>query len=154
MEGWLNIDSSLGSKGFPCHPDLIADVRELPFGDDSADAVYCGHILEHLELDTVVTALNEVKRVLRPGGRMAVVGPDFDRAEKDWPEMCTSIWPGTLGEWSSWPGAGHQWCATGANSLSLVREVFPDAEEVPIADLVPYWPAVAFLGWQFAIVAA
>ena len=155
-EPWVNIDRSLGSRGFPCHPDVIADVREgLPYEDDSADAIYCGHLLEHLELETVVPALREMRRVLQPGGRFCVVGPDMDRATKDWPEMCESIWPGTLGEWSSWPGAGHQWCATATNSLELIHQVFPEAREIPIAEAAAdtFWPAVSSLGWQFAVVA-
>lgn len=40
-----------------------------------------------------------------------------------------------------------------SNTLELVRQVFPAAHAVPITDLDPFWPAVAFLGWQFAILA-
>jgi SAM-dependent methyltransferase len=153
-EGWVNIDRSLGNKKFPCHPEIVADVRDLPFKDATADAVYCGHLLEHLPQDQVVVALSEIRRVLKAGGRFAVVGPDFDRATERFPEMCESIWPGTFGEWSDWEGAPHQWCATASNTLELVRQVFPDAKEVPITSLDPFWPAVAFLEWQFAIEAA
>src|SRR6202795_4860015 len=49
----------------------VADVRRLPFLDGSFDAVYSMGTIEHF-LDPE-TALGEMHRVLRPGGR-AVVG--------------------------------------------------------------------------------
>lgn len=150
---WVNIDRSLGTRHFPCHPDVVADIRCLPFDDNIADVAYLGHVLEHLKLETVETALREVRRVLTPDGRLCVVGPDYDRAVSDFPEMCESIWPGTFGEWASWSGAGHQWCATATNSLELVKEVFPHAKEIAIADVDPFWPAVSSIGWQFALMA-
>lgn len=158
-EPWVNVDRSLGNKHFPCHPDVVADVSEgLPFDDDSVDAIYCGHLLEHIDLDRVVPALREMRRVLKPGGRLCVVGPDFDRATKlanKEEDMRPAIWPGIAGEWNDWPGAGHQWCATGTNSLELIRGVFPEAREIPIAEASadPFWPTVSPLEWQFAVVA-
>ena len=149
QEGWVNIDRSEGNLHWPCHPEIVADVRDLPLKDGVADAIYCGHLLEHLPLNEVVTALEEMKRVLKTEGRLAIVGPDFDRATKDFPEMCESIWPGTAEP--QWDGAIHQWCATATNTMELVRQVFPDAREVPVAELDLFWPAVSFLGWQFAI---
>ena len=151
-EGWVNIDRSLGSKGFPCHPEIVADARDLPFKDHVADAIFCGHLLEHIELDGARDALIEMRRVLKPEGRLCIVGPDYDRAVANFPEMMDAIWPGTMSP--EWEGADHKWCATATNSLALVREVFPDAVEIPIAQVDDFWPAVAFLEWQFAIVAA
>jgi SAM-dependent methyltransferase len=46
-----------------------ADVRELPFADDSFDAVTCNHTLYHV--DDRDRAVAEIARVLRPGGRFA-----------------------------------------------------------------------------------
>lgn len=42
-----------------------ADVRQLPYDDDSFDIVMAGHILEHLA--NPVAALHEMVRVARPG---------------------------------------------------------------------------------------
>jgi len=47
----------------------MADVVDLPFEDDFFDMVHCGTVLTYVP-DTSV-ALEEVKRVLRPGGRVA-----------------------------------------------------------------------------------
>jgi SAM-dependent methyltransferase len=49
----------------------VADVRRLPFRDGSFDAVYSMGTIEHVR--DPETALGEIHRVLRPGGR-AVVG--------------------------------------------------------------------------------
>ncbi|HZR23555.1 MAG TPA: methyltransferase domain-containing protein, partial [Vicinamibacterales bacterium] len=49
----------------------IADVRNLPFQDESFDAVYSMGTIEHF--DETAQAVDEIARVLRPGGR-AIVG--------------------------------------------------------------------------------
>ena len=157
---WVNIDKHRFCDHVECvdsNPDLIADIRELlPFGDASVDAIYCGHVLEHLPESEVIAALKEMRRVLVPGGRLGVVGPDYDRAvviaEAGGTDMRSAIWPGAAT--GQWDGEAHQWCATGPKTLELVKQVFPDAVEVPVTELDPFWPAVAFLEWQFAIEAA
>jgi len=46
--------------------DAIAHLRALP--DRSVAAVTGFHIIEHVPIDALITLLDEVKRVLRPGG--------------------------------------------------------------------------------------
>jgi SAM-dependent methyltransferase len=50
-----------------------ADLKALPFGDASYDAVVLGEVLEHVEDD--VGALRETARVLRAGGLAAISVP-------------------------------------------------------------------------------
>ena len=56
------------------HPGLEtvrADVRRLPFEDGSFDAVVSISTLDHFESrDEILTGLNELARVLRPGGQL------------------------------------------------------------------------------------
>jgi SAM-dependent methyltransferase len=157
---WVNIDRGLGSpvredgnRSFPCHPDVIADVRSLPFEDGSASAIYAGHVLEHIEYDEVHLALEEFRRVLEPGGKLAIVGPDMDRAVGEFEEFAVCIWPGLVGEWSNWAGAPHQYRPTAVNTWKLIVPVFPHAREVPVGDLDSFWPAPSRDGWQFAFLA-
>jgi SAM-dependent methyltransferase len=52
---------------------VAADVRSLPFPDDSFDALYSGSTLDHFESGAeIVVALRELARVLRPGGSLVL----------------------------------------------------------------------------------
>jgi SAM-dependent methyltransferase len=53
-----------------------ADVRELPFEDASFDLVVCFEVIEHI--DGQEQALDELKRVLAPGGLLAISSPNPD----------------------------------------------------------------------------
>jgi SAM-dependent methyltransferase len=57
----------------PDAPLFHASATELPFGDATVDVVTALNVLEHLPDD--VLALAEFRRVLRPGGRAAIVVP-------------------------------------------------------------------------------
>ena len=47
------------------------------FANGSFDVVFASHLLEHLDREAVATTLGEVRRVLRPRGRLIVVQPNF-----------------------------------------------------------------------------
>ena len=47
------------------------------FEDDSFDVVFASNLLEHLDRDAVSATLHEVRRVLRPRGRVIIVQPNF-----------------------------------------------------------------------------
>lgn len=48
------------------------DVRELPYADASFDAVWCANTVQYLDDDGLQTALAELRRVVRPGGTIAI----------------------------------------------------------------------------------
>jgi ubiquinone/menaquinone biosynthesis C-methylase UbiE len=52
---------------------LVEPDEPLPFGDGEFDLVLCAETLEHVR--DVQLALSEIRRVLRPGGRLAVTTP-------------------------------------------------------------------------------
>lgn len=52
-----------------------ADATAIPFGDSVFDAVFLFDVLEHV--DDEARALGEIRRVLRPGGKLLVTVPAF-----------------------------------------------------------------------------
>lgn len=70
ISGWLGVDCD---EAFS--PDVLANVEELPFEDNSIEAIYASHVLEHVEYGS--KALQEWLRVLEPGGRLWVAVPDI-----------------------------------------------------------------------------
>jgi SAM-dependent methyltransferase len=53
--------------------DLLADVHRLPFREETFDIVLCTEVLEHL--DAPDSALRELHRVLKPGGKLLLTTP-------------------------------------------------------------------------------
>ena len=53
----------------------VCDVMELPFESESFDVICSNELVEHLP--DVETALNEMMRVVRPGGRIVISGPNL-----------------------------------------------------------------------------
>lgn len=55
------------------HPDIVADIQQLPFKDGSLEAILCLSVLEHVE--DPFRAVRELYRVLKPGGTVLVSVP-------------------------------------------------------------------------------
>ena len=55
------------------HVDVVGDAHRLPFADNSLRGVVMLDVLHHLERP--VTFLQEIARVLKPGGRIAMIEP-------------------------------------------------------------------------------
>lgn len=73
----------------------VANGQHLPFADHSFDVVICSEVLEHIE--PYAEVLEELKRVLKPGGQLVVSVP------RQWPErLCWSF----SDEYRNTPG-GH-----------------------------------------------
>lgn len=69
--GWVNLDS----KALP-GVDVVHDLEflPLPFATESFDEILCQDVLEHLDY---VPVLEEIHRILRPGGTLTVRVPHF-----------------------------------------------------------------------------
>lgn len=81
----LDIDSSV-------NPDIIGDILDLNnIDDNSYDAVFSSHNIEHVFMHEVKIALSEFKRVLKDDGFLLLCCPDISKA-------CEMIASGKVGE--------------------------------------------------------
>lgn len=116
--GYINVDFD--------HPtaDVCADVAELPFQDNSAYVILAYHILEHfragsyeahlsnpLNKHTALDAAKEWYRVLKPGGRLEIKVPDFEKII--WQYQENPEWSRGVGPNSPFPNYTDWICSNG-----------------------------------------
>ena len=71
---WTNVD--LRGREYVDSYDIR---RSLPYPDDSFDAVYSSHVLEHLTPGEGRNLVSEMYRVLKRGGVCRIAVPDLER---------------------------------------------------------------------------
>ena len=62
---------------FDLRPDVVGDMRGLPFRDECFDSVIASHVLEHVPIWDTELSLREMHRVLKPSGTLQVQVPDM-----------------------------------------------------------------------------
>lgn len=70
--GYTNLDIEFGQPAYP-----LTD-----YADNSVEAIYASHILEHFPGDQIIKVLKEWVRVLKPGGTIQIAVPDYEKATK------------------------------------------------------------------------
>ncbi len=76
------------ARRFPI-PRVRASGFALPFADESFPCVLCSQVIEHVPM--VPSMIDELCRVLRPGGRLVLGTPDYDRWEWVWIEKAYGV---------------------------------------------------------------
>ncbi|MFA6074167.1 MAG: methyltransferase domain-containing protein [Candidatus Woesearchaeota archaeon] len=72
-EPWINVDLSGDCADYYC------DIKKLPKEwSDKFDEVRASHVLEHFFMDEFDFILTEWLRILKPGGTLRIIVPDFD----------------------------------------------------------------------------
>ena len=69
IEGFTPIDRRMGTEVYPLDR----------YADNSVEEIRASHILEHFPFAEVAKVLTEWVRVLKPGGRIRIAVPDFDK---------------------------------------------------------------------------
>ena len=73
-EGWkiLNIQKNDGV-------DFVGSISDLSqFKDESIEAIYASHVVEHIDQKNIKQTLKGINRVLKNGGKFYVSVPDLD----------------------------------------------------------------------------
>lgn len=116
-EGWINLDRNEDVA------DVAHDLTDFPwpFDDDSVDWIFADQILEHLppvpgERDTVLQALQEVQRILRPGGRM-YIGVPYGGSQSDFSH---------IGHYRHFAYNSFRFLEEGKGTRPFVRRRFPN----------------------------
>ncbi len=75
-EGWINLDlhKRYGANLIFDLSDIYFTGKRMPFLSDSVDYIYCGGILEDF-LYEYVAIMNELHRILKPGGTLHILVP-------------------------------------------------------------------------------
>lgn len=73
----VGVDPDIAALGDnrSCHARLKTDSAKLPFADSSFDLVTANMVFEHVEAP--LELLTEIRRVLKPGGRLIVLTPNW-----------------------------------------------------------------------------
>lgn len=175
-DGWVNVDIW---EDETTRPDVVAKPYEpYPFEDNYFDAVFLGHVLEHMDWTYVPTFLADMRRIAKPGAQILIIGPDILKTIHRWKdgqepwEMVLSTLehqdinyqPGKT-DW--WDGATHHWNCHHDRVWNLLQNCGL-AELKDVFDVIPnnvrmknwkdpgtgiVWPVVGKWHWQFAIMA-
>jgi ubiquinone/menaquinone biosynthesis C-methylase UbiE len=72
------VEARLGGAALACPITAqVGSLLALPFPGDHFDAVWCANVVQYLADDELATALREFRRVVRPGGLVAVKEVDL-----------------------------------------------------------------------------
>lgn len=128
-EGYVNCDLH--------DSDVDCDIRTLPFEDESAEEITAIHVVEHFFITEIVSVFREWQRVLKPGGRLIIELPCWDKVQGH-------IKAGSPENFTRWALYGdpkthrdgvpalHKWCWSKAEIATILINIgFSIKEEEP-----------------------
>tara|TARA_Y100000991_G_C21928466_1_gene329746 strand:- start:49 stop:864 length:816 start_codon:yes stop_codon:yes gene_type:complete len=77
---WINLDFNSNSKNV-FKANLITNI---PLKTNSADFVYSSHFIEHLDCEDLNQLLDEIFRILKPGGILRISTPNYEYLVKEY----------------------------------------------------------------------
>lgn len=69
---WINVDAH-------GDPDIVSDVRTMPFEASYADEISAIHVVEHIPRLSVDNMLLDWHRILKPGGKLSIEVPCLNK---------------------------------------------------------------------------
>ena len=102
MEGYVNVDIQER-----VNPDLVCDVTQgLPWEDNFFDEVRAHDFLEHIPIGEVIPLMDEIWRVLKPGGVLEHFTPSTDGRGAFQDPTHVSFW--NVNSWLYWTNDGYR----------------------------------------------
>lgn len=79
-----SVDWAIGIKDkFPTVLPMLGDLTEIPFSDNFFDKIYCISVLEHLAKEQIIKSIEELIRVTKPNGKIAItMDVAYEKTEK------------------------------------------------------------------------
>ena len=74
IPGFINVDLDPN-----VNPDVLSDLRQLPFETDSIDEIYACAVIEHFGRHEQLSVLKEWNRVLKPNSPIYISTTDFEQ---------------------------------------------------------------------------
>ena len=167
--GWLNTDYVFSD---PITPDLVVDSSDpYPFDDNTFDAVYMGHVLEHIPWNDIPACLQTINRILKPGCPVMVVVPDVFKSLHEWKNNAMDFFLLTTVMEHTPPGYPevrssfeHHWNCNEERVFKVMSKVFDNCEmvsnRIPLDGATHFfdentgvnWPINLWTAWQTAII--
>lgn len=136
LDDYINIDFKSDDN---VHPDVVADIRCLPFKDNSIKEISAYHVFEHIPRQESMDVLEEWKRVLSQDGKLEIECPDFERncidflkSKDDVDKMLINM-AFIFGGDSAAPEDAHRW----GYSAGVMRRMLEDIGFISIRKLIP-----------------
>mgnify|MGYP003671896082 CR=1 FL=1 len=75
-DGFVNVDEY---PSFDVKPDLVANILDLPYEENTVDEIWLIHVFEHLYLWEAEDAVFHWFNILKPGGKLVIEVPCLDK---------------------------------------------------------------------------
>ena len=149
--GWVNSDL----EPWP-GVDVVADIRAgLPLGDNTFDYIVSIHTLPELPYPDLDRAIQELHRVLRPGGVLRLSLPDLDKAIQAYlhkdvdyfliPDEVTTTMAGKLMVQLTWYGRSRSMFTFELAAELLSRNGFRNLQACPFRETGSSFPGIVEL---------
>jgi SAM-dependent methyltransferase len=89
----VDLHDELAAHAAPGVECVQASATGLPLPDASFDVVFASNLLEHLTRQQIMEALGEFHRVLRPGGRVILLQPNYRLRPAEYYDDYTHLTP-------------------------------------------------------------
>jgi SAM-dependent methyltransferase len=90
----VDLNPEVAQRARPPAETLVAPTTDMQgVADSSVDVAFVSNLFEHLTRDEIVTTLDEIRRVLRPGGRLLILQPNVRYCGRDYWQFFDHITP-------------------------------------------------------------